>query len=140
MIELRLDIDGTEAPKLNGDGVIVSTPIGSTAYNVSAGGPIIQSSVEALAITPVAPHSLAFRPIVAAASTKLDLTVEKANPGTTLVLDGQVNHRLEVGERIHVREADQRARLVGNPGSPYWKTLIHKMRWAAPPTYRDHGP
>ena len=140
MIELQLGIDGSDGPNLNGDGVIISTPIGSTAYNVSAGGPIVQPSVEAIAITPVAPHSLAFRPIVADASTRIDVTVEQANPGTTLVLDGQVNHSLEVGERIQVHRATQRARLIGNPGSPYWNTLIHKMRWAAPPTYRDSGP
>ncbi|MDG2030284.1 MAG: NAD(+)/NADH kinase [Phycisphaerales bacterium] len=140
MIELQLGIDGSDGPNLNGDGVIISTPIGSTAYNVSAGGPIVQPSVEAIAITPVAPHSLAFRPIVADASTRIDVTVNQANPGTTLVLDGQVNHQLRVGERIHVHRADQRARLIGNPGSPYWNTLIHKMRWAAPPTYRDSSP
>ena len=66
--------------------------------------------------------------------------VSRANEGTTLVLDGQVNHEVMEGERIVVRRAEQRAALIGNPGSPYWNTLIHKMRWAAPPTYRDRGP
>lgn len=139
MIELELGIDGSAGPVLNGDGVIVSTPIGSTAYNVSAGGPIIQPTVEALAITPVAPHSLAFRPIVVDASTEIAITVKASNPGTTLVLDGQENHPLSPGDRVEVRRSARRARLVGDPGSPYWNTLIHKMRWAAPPTYRDHG-
>lgn len=139
MIELELGIDGSAGPVLNGDGVIVSTPIGSTAYNVSAGGPIIQPTVEALAITPVAPHSLAFRPIVVDASTEITITVKASNPGTTLVLDGQENHPLSPGDRVEVRRSARRARLVGDPGSPYWNTLIHKMRWAAPPTYRDHG-
>lgn len=140
MIELQLTIDGSEGPNLNGDGVIIATPIGSTAYNVSAGGPIVQPSVEAMVITPVAPHSLAFRPIVADASTSVEIVVTHANAGTTLVLDGQVNHALEEQERILVRRQEQRAHLVGNPSSPYWMTLIEKMRWAAPPTYRDRGP
>ena len=140
MIELKLEIDGSEGPTLNGDGVIISTPIGSTAYNVSAGGPIVQPSVQAIAITPVAPHSLAFRPIVADAGTNIEVLVSRANEGTTLVLDGQVNHQVKGGERILVRKAQQRAALIGNPGSTYWNTLIHKMRWAAPPTYRDRGP
>jgi NAD+ kinase len=140
MIELQLGLDGTEGPTLNGDGVIISTPIGSTAYNVSAGGPIVQPSVHAIAITPVAPHSLAFRPIVADAATRIEVRVTRANSGTTLVLDGQVNHQVGEGERIVVEQAGQRAVLIGNPSSPYWNTLIHKMRWAAPPTYRDRGP
>ena len=140
MIEILLGLDGTGGPVLNGDGVIVSTPIGSTAYNVSAGGPIIQPTVEAIAITPVAPHSLAFRPIVADASTRIELEINRANPGTTLVVDGQINHLLEGGDRIIVQRSERRAKLVGNPGSTYWNTLIHKMRWGAPPTYRDRGP
>jgi NAD+ kinase len=140
MIELGLKIDNTNGPSLNGDGVIIATPIGSTAYNVSAGGPIVQPTVDAMVITPVAPHSLACRPIVADATTLIEVGITRANIGTSLVLDGQVNHALEEGEKILVRGHDQRAQLVGNPGSPYWTTLIEKMRWAAPPTYRDRGP
>lgn len=139
MIEILLGLDGTEGPRLNGDGVIISTPIGSTAYNVSAGGPIMQTTVEAIAITPVAPHSLAFRPIVADASTDIELKIKRTNSGTTLVIDGQINHQLEEGERILAHRSDRCAKLIGNPGSTYWSTLIHKMRWAAPPTYRDRG-
>ena len=139
MIEMQLHIDGTEGPRLNGDGVIIATPIGSTAYNVSAGGPIVQPTVDAMVITPIAPHSLAFRPIVADASTRIEVVINRANAGTTLVLDGQVNHPLEESDRILVRQEKKRAHLIGNPTSPYWTTLIEKMRWAAPPTYRERG-
>ena len=139
MIELSLKIDQTEGPSINGDGLIIASPIGSTAYNVSAGGPIVQPTVDALIISAVAPHSLAFRPIVADAETVLEIGISRANSGTTLVLDGQETHPLEEGERLIFRRHLHHAGLIGNPESPYWKTLIEKMRWGAPPTYRDRG-
>ena len=139
MIELSLKIDQTEGPSINGDGLIVASPIGSTAYNVSAGGPIVQPTVDAMIISAVAPHSLAFRPIVADAQTVIEVGVSRANPGTALVLDGQETHPLEEGERLIFQRYRDDARLIGNPDSPYWNTLIEKMRWGAPPTYRDRG-
>ncbi len=139
MIELSLRIDDTVGPSINGDGLIVASPIGSTAYNVSAGGPIVQPTVDAMVISAVAPHSLAFRPIVADGGTTLEVGLRRSNEGTTLVLDGQVTHGLEKGDRLVFRKHDAHARLVGNPDSPYWNNLIEKMRWGAPPTYRNQG-
>ena len=139
MIELSLMIDDTDGPSINGDGLIISTPIGSTAYNVSAGGPIIQPTVDALVISAVAPHSLAFRPIVAASDTRIQIGVKRGNEGTSLVLDGQATHRFSEGEHLVVKSHEKRTQLIGNPESSYWNTLIEKMRWGAPPTYRDRG-
>ena len=139
MIELSLMIDDTAGPSINGDGLIISTPIGSTAYNVSAGGPIIQPNVDALVISAVAPHSLAFRPIVAASDTRIHIGVKRGNEGTSLVLDGQATHRFSEGEHLVVKSHEKRTQLIGNPESSYWNTLIEKMRWGAPPTYRDRG-
>jgi len=139
MIELSLMIDDTDGPSINGDGLIISTPIGSTAYNVSAGGPIIQPNVDALVISAVAPHSLAFRPIVAASDTRIQIGVKRGNEGTSLVLDGQATHSFSEGEHLVVESHRRRAQLIGNPESSYWNTLIEKMRWGAPPTYRDRG-
>lgn len=139
MIELSLKIDQTEGPSINGDGLIVASPIGSTAYNVSAGGPIVQPTVDAMIISAVAPHSLAFRPIVADAQTVIEVGIARANEGTTLVLDGQETHPLAEDERLIFQRYRDDARLIGNPDSPYWNTLIEKMRWGAPPTYRDRG-
>ncbi|HAW94794.1 MAG TPA: NAD(+) kinase [Phycisphaerales bacterium] len=139
MIELSLMIDDTDGPSINGDGLIISTPIGSTAYNVSAGGPIIQPNVDALVISAVAPHSLAFRPIVAASDTRIQIGVKRGNRGTSLVLDGQATHSFSEGEHLVVESHRKRTQLIGNPESSYWNTLIEKMRWGAPPTYRDRG-
>ena len=139
MIELAMTMNGYDGPVLTGDGMIVSTPVGSTAYNVSAGGPIVSPSVDALIITPLSPHSLAFRPIVLDCQTKLSIQLRRANEGTTLVLDGQVQIPLNEGDVIAVERADNTIRFVTNPSLSYWSILLDKMRWAAPPTYRDRG-
>lgn len=140
MIELCLTMDREAGPVLNGDGVIISTPAGSTAYNVSAGGPIVHPALEAMIITPLAVHSLAFRPIVAPAETQLHISITRANPGTALVLDGQDSFTLSENMDVLITRHQRRVRLVVNPALSYWQVLIDKMRWAAPPTYRDRGP
>jgi NAD+ kinase len=139
MIELHLSIDGNLGPSLTGDGVIIATPVGSTAYNVSAGGPIVNPNLDAMIITPIAAHSLAFRPIVVNAESTIEIEILRCNEGTTLVLDGRVTLPLKVGQAVRVKRHAKRARFVTNPSSSYWQILLEKMRWAAPPTYRDRG-
>lgn len=141
MIEVALRIDGEEGPSFRGDGVIVSTPSGSTAYSVSAGGPIVSPEVPSLTVTPIAAHSLAFRPIVLPGSTMIELHVKRANSGwnggaregTTLVLDGQLHCHLLAGDRVVVRRDPRPVRLVHNTKSSYWQTLVRKMHWAVNP-------
>jgi len=139
MIELLLSIDGAEGPTLSGDGVIVATPVGSTAYNVSAGGPIVDPKLQAMIVTPVAAHSLAFRPFVLCPSCELNITVSRANVGTSLVLDGQVSVSLATGQVVKIHRHPKKARYVANPSTSYWQVLLDKMRWAAAPNYRDRG-
>ena len=137
MIELGLDFNGNGGPHLSGDGLIVSTPTGSTAYNVSAGGPIVHPSCDALVITPLAVHSLAFRPVIASPDEPITITVVRVNEGTTLVIDGQLTRRLEIGDRVHVRRGGHRVRMIRDPSTEFWSTVVRKMRWATGPTYRD---
>ncbi len=146
MIALAIKIDGTPGPSVVGDGLIVSTPIGSTAYNASAGGAIISPEVQAMALTPMAAHSLAFRPVVVPATSVIEITLERVNDdpsipglagGTALVLDGQVASRVRAGQRITIRRDTRSARFVRNPHSSYWTTLISKLRWGAPPVTRE---
>ncbi|MCA9289641.1 MAG: NAD(+)/NADH kinase [Phycisphaerales bacterium] len=139
MIELMLSADGAAGPVLNGDGVIISTPVGSTAYNVSAGGPIVHPAVDAIVVTPLAPHSLAFRPVVLPATAVLEIAITRPNESTSLVLDGQAALTLEIDDTVTIRRTPQHARLVVNPETSYWTILLEKMRWAAPPNYRDRG-
>ena len=139
MIELQLGFSNEPGPDVAGDGVIVASPVGSTAYSVSAGGPIVHPDVEALIVTPICPHSLGFRPIVVPSHLDISIRVVRANEGTTLVLDGQTNVRLAVGDTVQVGRHQSMARLIGNPEVTYWQQLLSKMRWAAPPSYRDRG-
>jgi NAD+ kinase len=141
MISLSISVDGHPGPRIDGDGLIISTPIGSTAYNVSAGGPIVAPDVPAMVITPIAAHSLSFRPVVASLDSTIELTVERANTdpcgqGTTLVLDGQNASTLADGDRVRIRRNGDAARFVRNPAGSYWATLLNKMRWAAQPKGR----
>jgi NAD+ kinase len=153
MVSIAIRIDGHDGPTVTGDGLIVSTAIGSTAYNASAGGPIISPEVPAMAITAIAPHTLSFRPVVVNLSSTVELTMVRANDGseatmgamaelasvatgTALVLDGQVPVRLRTGDKVIIRQHAKPARFVRNPGRSYWQTLLTKMRWAAPPAIR----
>ncbi|MDX2146145.1 MAG: NAD(+)/NADH kinase [Planctomycetota bacterium] len=138
MISVALSIDGGDGPTVNGDGLIIASPVGSTAYNLSAGGPIIAPEVDALTITAIAPHTLSFRPIVTPGSSTITVTVLRANAsrakgGTTLVLDGQVEHPIVEGDRIVVTRRQKAVRFVANPAGSYWRTLLEKLRWAATP-------
>jgi len=140
MITLALRINGEVGPTLTGDGLIVSTPAGSTAYNVSAGGPIVAPDVDAMVITPLAAHSLAFRPIVVGAGSTIDIAMKEINQsdggGTTLVYDGQVHAQLGRGDVVRVTRDGGRVRFVRNPHAGYWATLIGKLHWAAQPSAR----
>ncbi|MHC4909645.1 MAG: NAD(+)/NADH kinase [Planctomycetota bacterium] len=137
LIQIGLAFDGADGPMLRGDGLIVTTPTGSTAYSVSAGGPIAHHALDAVILTPLAAHSLAFRPIVIDGGTTIELTLERANVGTTLVLDGQVQVPLAHAATVIVRRHPRKALFVTNPATTYWQILQDKMRWAAPPTYQE---
>jgi NAD+ kinase len=142
MITLAISIDGQPGPTISGDGVIVSSPLGSTAYNLSAGGPILAPSVDALAITPIAAHSLSVRPVVVAGSSRVQISAVKVNQvdasdpkshGTTLVLDGQVQMPIMTGDRIVIARHARKVRFVQNPASDYWSRLIGKLNWSVAP-------
>jgi NAD+ kinase len=135
MIELELRADGDTGVKYFGDGVIVATPSGSTAYNVSAGGPIISPNVDALCITPICPHSLSFRPVVISSRTTVVVIASKVNEGTTLFCDGQELTKLREGDRILLRRSANDVLLIENPEARQWRSLAEKLHWAASPRY-----
>jgi NAD+ kinase len=142
MIELSISIDGEAGPEVLGDGLIVSTPTGSTAHNVSAGGPIVSPDADALVITPIAAHSLAFRPIVVGGDSHVEVTIVRANEddargGTSLLLDGRECRQLRAGDRVTFSRDERRVAFVRNPQAGYWSTLIGKMGWAAQPMGRQ---
>jgi NAD+ kinase len=137
MIELEMTVDPKRAAgdgtTLSCDGLIVSTPSGSTAYNLGAGGPIVSPDIDALCVTPICPHSLAFRPLVIDAFGGVGIYVKRANEGTTLVIDGQIPRLISGGQRVWVTRHPRTLTLVHNPSLNYWKMLAKKLHWAARP-------
>lgn len=119
-----------EIGSFSGDGVILATPTGSTAYSLSAGGPLIVPSVECIVVTPIAPHTLAVRPLVIPAGK--EILVRGLDPRETLVLtvDGQVGKELAPGDQIRVRRSPIRIPLVRLPEQSFFSTLRRKLNWA----------
>ena len=141
MIELGISAAADSGVSYMGDGVIVSTASGSTAYNVSAGGPIISPDVAAFCITPICPHSLSFRPVVVSSRANVIIVALRVNEGTTLFCDGQASTRVCAGEKVVVRRSDHNVLLVENPEDREWRSLAEKLNWAAGPRYNgDDNP
>lgn len=141
MIELEIRADsnggGDAGVRYNGDGVIVATPSGSTAYNVSAGGPIVNPDVDCFCITPICPHSLSFRPVVVSSQTNVVVIAAKVNEGTTLFCDGQASTKIARGEKVVVRKSEHDVRLIENPDARQWRSLAEKLHWAVSPRYNE---
>ncbi|MGH7213611.1 MAG: NAD(+)/NADH kinase [Tepidisphaeraceae bacterium] len=136
MIELELGADGDTLVRYFGDGVIVSTPSGSTAYNVSAGGPIISPNVDAMCITPICPHSLSFRPVVIPSTSAVTIVASRVNAGTTLFCDGQASTNLAAGDRVFIRRSPHDVLLIENPDAREWRTLAEKLHWGVSPRHK----
>lgn len=133
MIELLVARGDEEIARYPGDGLIVSTPTGSTAYNMAAGGPIMEPTLDAIAITPLAPHSLAMRPLVVASSQVIRVTAVRVNSGSAVIVDGQVSTGLCDGDVVEIRKAAAPVRIVPHPGRPFFDTLTRKLQWGRGP-------
>ena len=137
MVELDLIVDGETVSRYSGDGLIVSTPIGSTGHSLSAGGPILGQELSAFVITPICPHTLTNRPVVDSAEKVYTIAIHRASPSAMLVVDGQEHIILTTEHRVTVRRAPVCFRLVKVAGRSYYQTLRDKLHWGTPPNYRD---
>lgn len=135
MIELVIFADGQPLTSLAADGVIISTPIGSTAHNMAAGGPIVQNGVDAIVITPICPHTLAHRPLVLRSTQTVEIIGLHVNEGTTVSVDGQISSPFRQHDRLVVRAFEHRFRLVRHPDQSRWHTLITKLNWGMRPKH-----
>jgi len=135
MIELKISVDGQLLAGCVSDGLIIATPTGSTAYNLSAGGPIVPPKMEAIVITPICPHSLSFRPIVINADSTVEVLSVQVNKGTTVSIDGQVSSGLSDGDVVRVARKTGDFLIVNNPVRSRWDTLAAKLSWAEKPKY-----
>jgi NAD+ kinase len=130
MIELATFVDGRRVATYLSDGLIVSTPTGSTAYNLSAGGPLLDPDLAAMVLNPICPHTLSHRPLVLPDDRAVE--VELCSPAeATLTLDGQVEEPLQPGERVRIARSSHPARFVVVPGHDHFETLRTKLGWGA---------
>ena len=130
VVRLKVSVDGDEVAQYSADGIIVSTPTGSTAYSMSAGGPIVVPTVDAIVVTAICPHTLAVRPLVLAATAVV--TIQPIPPWTDEVLvsfDGQVGTPIQAGERLEVRRADRPILLIRLGPESFFKRLRKKLHW-----------
>jgi len=136
MIELKMSVDGRHLGECVSDGLVVSTPTGSTAYGLSAGGPILSQEMKAMVITPLCPHSLSFRPIVIKADSVIEIRGVRLNKGTTVSTDGQVSEKLNTDDVVQVQRERTEFLVVNNPIRSEWDTLATKLGWAEKPKYK----
>ena len=130
IIEIAVAVDGEAVTRFRADGVIVATPTGSTAYNLAAGGPIVHPAVEAMLLTPIAPHMLSNRPIVIPASSTVQLRpVMDGNDEVFATFDGQAGFPLLASDAISVRRAARALRIVKSAKRTYFQLLREKLKW-----------
>jgi NAD+ kinase len=128
IIDLAISVDGRHATSYRADGLIISTPTGSTAYNLSAGGPILFPTMDAVVLTPIAPHTLSNRPIVLPGAQRVDVTL-LVDQEVMLTMDGQVGVRLRQGDVVQVEKAHARIRLLRFAQKDFFSVLRTKLKW-----------
>ena len=130
MIEMETSIDGHHVYRLRADGLIISTPTGSTAYALSGGGPIIHPELELLELVPICPHTLNNRPLVVSASSNIEILLcDNNQTQAQITFDGQNNYRLEPGDRIRITRREKRIRLLHPVDQNYFSILRAKLNW-----------
>jgi len=139
MIELAVQVGGEPAAGYRSDGVIVSSPTGSTAHSLAAGGPVVTPGVRCLIVTPICSHSLSIRPLVTPAEEPIDLVLTSALPQTTLVVDGQVTVELNVGDVLRVIQSPHVFVLIHTARQTYFQKLHEKFSWGGRPNDARQG-
>jgi NAD+ kinase len=129
IIEIKVELDGFYVNSFRADGLIVATPTGSTAYNLSAGGPIIFPSMRAMVLTPICPFTLSNRPIVVPDEAEIKLSLETNNEEVALTLDGQVGFELKAGDRVQINKNRTTFNLIQPPNRNYFDVLRDKLKW-----------
>ena len=129
LITLRVWADEEEVSQYGADGIVLSTPTGSTAYSLSAGGPVLVPTVGGILATPISPHTLGVRPVVFPASTRLEIELDADHDDFALTIDGQTKTDLKAGDRVVVTSAGSALRLLKLPGQNFFSVLRQKLRW-----------
>lgn len=128
LIEFEIEIDGHYVMLLRSDGLVVSTPTGSTAYALSAGGPILQPSLQAVVLAPICPHTLTNRPIVVTSDSEIRIRLKEADDAR-IHYDGQIHFDLVTGDEVVISRAARQVRLLHPKGYSHYDTLRRKLHW-----------
>ena len=129
MIELEARVDGQYVSRFRADGLIVASPTGSTAYNISAGGPIIFPTMSAMIVTPICSHTLTNRPIVLPEGVQVEIMLRSAQDDVYVTVDGQVGLRLEMDDHLVVQKSGVAVKLVAPADKNYFDVLRGKLKW-----------
>ena len=130
LIRLDVRIDGAFLTEYNADGLIVATPTGSTAYSLSAGGPVLTPDSGVFVITPICPHVLTMRPVIVSDHSLIEISHSQAKGDIFLTLDGQNSVRIGPGDAIRIRKAAQQLSLAMLPGMSFFEVLRQKLKWS----------
>jgi NAD+ kinase len=129
IIELEASIDGHYVSKFRSDGLILATPTGSTAYNLSAGGPIVYPTMAAIVLTPIASHTLTNRPLVLPGESRIQVTLRSVPDDVFVTVDGQVGAKLEPGDYVTVQKSRRSVELIAPEGKDFFTVLRSKLKW-----------
>ena len=129
LIELDVRVDGDPLTRYRCDGLIVSSPTGSTAYSLAAGGAVVFPTAQVLALTPICPHTLSNRALIVPLNATIQVEVISPKPTTILSADGQVVTELDAGDRLSIRRSRRTVRLMHLAGSSFCETLRRKLHW-----------
>lgn len=129
IIQIEVGLNGLFVNSFRADGLIVATPTGSTAYNLSAGGPIVYPSMNAVVLTPICPFALTNRPIVIPDTAEIQLELKHENEGVVLTLDGQTGYPMQANDRVLIRKSRTAFQLVQPANRNYFDVLRNKLKW-----------
>lgn len=137
MLQIDLYVDRELASTYNCDGLIISTPVGSTAHNLSAGGPILHRKLQAVVISPISPHTLTLRPVVDSSERIFEMIVRQGNATTSAVVDGRPLCTLAAGDQFRIGRAPVSFKMIAIPGKSEYRTLRDKLGWGGNPREKN---
>jgi NAD+ kinase len=134
VVRLKVFVDDESIGNYAADGIVISTPTGSTAYSLSAGGPVVVPTLESIVITPISPHTLAIRPLLIPADAEVTVEANETPTELMVTVDGQVGTSFVKGEKLKVRKADNPVRIVRFPGATFFERMRVKLGWGGLPS------
>jgi len=137
MIEVGVRINDQFVAMIRADGIIVSTPTGSTAYSLAAGGPILYPGIGSMILTPICPHTLTYRPVVVSDDSRIELILRSKSGEVYATFDGQLSVPMRRGDTVRAQKSGAAMKLVSLPGHNFFEVLRHKLRWAERPRSRN---